>query len=81
MTIIDLAARRAAKKAAPEPLPEVPAATQAAIEQSVAQFGFAHSLVGQTLRFYANQGFDHGQRAHEALTAMNQTLALTPEAS
>ncbi len=53
---------------------------QQAVEQSFAQFGFAHSLVGQTLRFYANQGFDHGMRATEALNAMDTALTFSPEA-
>jgi hypothetical protein len=85
--VIDLAARRAAAKPAPEPAAELPAAMQQAIEQNfaaphdtIARFGFAHSLVGQTLAFYANQGFDHGARARAALQAMDGALTFTTEA-
>jgi hypothetical protein len=71
--VISLNARRTAK---PAPVTEAPpAAMQQAIKQNFAQFGFAHSLVGQTLAFYAGQGFDHGQRARAALTAMNGALS------
>jgi hypothetical protein len=79
--VIDLGARRAAKQA-PAPAAELdaplPAAMQQAIEQNFAQIGFAHSLVGQALHFYANQGFDHGQHARVALAAMNGALELVP---
>jgi hypothetical protein len=78
--VIDLGARRAAKQA-PAPVVEeapLPAAMQQAIEQNFAQIGFAHSLVGQALQFYANQGFDHGQHARVALAAMNGALELVP---
>jgi hypothetical protein len=77
--VIDLGARRAAKQA-PEPVAEpvapLPAAMEQAIEQNFAQIGFAHSLVGQALQFYANQGFDHGQRARAALAAMHGAIEL-----
>jgi hypothetical protein len=79
--VIDLGARRAAKAPAPlaEPDAPLPAAMQQAIEQNFAQIGFAHSLVGQALQFYAAQGFDHGQRTNLALTAMNGALELTAQ--
>jgi hypothetical protein len=76
--VIDLGARRAVKAPVPvaEPDAPLPAAMQQAIEQNFAQIGFAHSLVGQALQFYAEQGFDHGQRAKLALAAMNGALEL-----
>jgi hypothetical protein len=77
--VISLAARRAAKKPEPAPVPALPAAMEQTIEQNFAQFGFAHSLVGQTLAFYANQGFDHGARARAALQAMDGALSLSTE--
>jgi hypothetical protein len=78
--VIDLGARRAARKPEPVVQSEPPAAMQQAIEHNFAQIGFAHSLVGSALQFYAHQGFDHGRRAAEALQAMNMALATTPEA-
>jgi hypothetical protein len=71
--VISLADRRRAPPApppviAPEALGDVP---------GFAQFGFAHSMVGQALAFYASQGFDHGTRARAALFAMNEALAPT----
>jgi hypothetical protein len=43
-------------------------------KQSLANIGFANSLVGQTLLFYARQGFDHGERAQVALQAVVSSL-------
>ncbi|KVH64460.1 hypothetical protein WS89_04030 [Burkholderia sp. MSMB1072] len=60
------------RKSAPEPVEKSQAAQE---KPTLAQVGFAHSLVGQALLFYANQGFDHGRRAQKALAAMNGALS------
>jgi hypothetical protein len=74
--VISLAERR---RAPPTP-PPTPVVAPIEDTPGFAQFGFAHSMVGQALAFYGAQGFDHGERARAAMAAMNTALApTTPE--